>query len=157
MIVITYYRALSAIEIDASEVRAGENEVAVNATGRSAFDPDPEKLPNDLVELYGCVISVADLDGKFPTISYPSNGISLLNSDQFLLFSANIVLIPDDVVRLSVTINNLSSSAVFAVPRPAKPYPSWSWIDGQWTPPAPYPNDGGRYSWDESSLGWGPV
>ena len=42
---------------------------------------------------------------------------------------------------------------------PPKPFPSWS-LDSQtsqWKPPIPYPTDGGRYEWDEETLGWTQV
>ena len=39
---------------------------------------------------------------------------------------------------------------------PPKPYESWilNKDEGQWHSPTPYPNDGNRYDWDESSLSW---
>jgi hypothetical protein len=39
---------------------------------------------------------------------------------------------------------------------PPKPYPSWV-LNTQtclWEPPVPYPNDGGKYVWDESTKNW---
>ena len=39
---------------------------------------------------------------------------------------------------------------------PPQPFPSWS-LDSQtcqWRPPTPLPTDGGRYQWDEETLGW---
>ena len=35
-------------------------------------------------------------------------------------------------------------------------YPSWIWNEElcSYTPPLPYPNDGGKYIWDEASLSW---
>ena len=39
---------------------------------------------------------------------------------------------------------------------PQQPYPSWTISAPVWTwqPPAPYPNDGERYVWDEQTLSW---
>lgn len=39
---------------------------------------------------------------------------------------------------------------------PAKPCPSWVLDEStcRWKAPVPYPNDGGRYVWDEASLSW---
>lgn len=39
---------------------------------------------------------------------------------------------------------------------PPKPYPSWSLNDFSciWESPVPYPDDGKRYRWDESTLSW---
>ena len=38
--------------------------------------------------------------------------------------------------------------------RPPQPYPSWTWVDGSWTPPVPYPDDDGFYTWDEDEQAW---
>ena len=40
----------------------------------------------------------------------------------------------------------------FIAPRP---YPSWQ-LDAacKWTPPVPYPTDGGLYEWSEDDLDW---
>lgn len=38
--------------------------------------------------------------------------------------------------------------------RPPQLFASWIWEHGQWTPPVPYPQDGQRYSWDESTTSW---
>lgn len=42
---------------------------------------------------------------------------------------------------------------------PFKPYASWL-LDDQtclWKAPAPYPNDGGRYTWNEATQTWDAV
>jgi hypothetical protein len=42
---------------------------------------------------------------------------------------------------------------------PPKPYASWL-LDEQtclWQAPAPYPNDGGRYTWNETTQTWDAV
>ena len=39
---------------------------------------------------------------------------------------------------------------------PPQPFPSWI-LDEQtclWNPPTPYPDDGNRYTWDESTTSW---
>ena len=36
---------------------------------------------------------------------------------------------------------------------PPKPYPSWSYINGTWTPPIPQPEKG-IWSWDEDNQTW---
>lgn len=42
---------------------------------------------------------------------------------------------------------------------PPKPYASWLLNDDTclWEAPAPYPNDGGRYTWNESTQTWDAV
>lgn len=39
---------------------------------------------------------------------------------------------------------------------PPQPYPSWVLDEDTclWTPPAPHPNDGGMYMWDENVGEW---
>jgi hypothetical protein len=39
---------------------------------------------------------------------------------------------------------------------PPKPYPSWVLNEDtcRWDAPVPYPDDGKRYSWDESTTSW---
>lgn len=39
---------------------------------------------------------------------------------------------------------------------PPKPYPSWVLNENtcQWQAPIPYPNDGNKYAWDESTQSW---
>lgn len=39
-----------------------------------------------------------------------------------------------------------------------QPYPSWT-LDGNhdWQPPIPYPADGDRYHWDETTQTWTPA
>lgn len=41
---------------------------------------------------------------------------------------------------------------VFVAPQP---FASWTLdVNHDWQPPTPYPNDGGRYTWDEGTLSW---
>jgi len=39
---------------------------------------------------------------------------------------------------------------------PPQPYPSWTLNTNtaQWEPPVPYPTDGKRYTWDETTQSW---
>lgn len=39
---------------------------------------------------------------------------------------------------------------------PPQPYPSWTLNTNtaQWEAPVPYPTDGKRYTWDETTLSW---
>lgn len=48
----------------------------------------------------------------------------------------------------------IEGQTTFVVPRPAQPFPSWTWEDGSWTAPVPYPDDGNYFVWDEDSQGW---
>lgn len=42
---------------------------------------------------------------------------------------------------------------------PPKPFPSWVLNEQtcQWEAPVAYPQDGGKYWWDEAGAGWTPV
>lgn len=42
---------------------------------------------------------------------------------------------------------------------PPRPYASWTLDENtcQWQSPEPYPQDGQRYLWDESTLSWQPA
>jgi len=44
----------------------------------------------------------------------------------------------------------------FTTPRPAQPYPSWTWNNESqvWESPVLYPDDGGLYLWDEDTQEW---
>lgn len=44
----------------------------------------------------------------------------------------------------------------FTVARPPKPYPSWNWVEGFWTPPIPKPING-PYNWNEEQQTWDPM
>jgi hypothetical protein len=154
MISITYYAGLSAIVIDTSAVVPGDNVLEVNVTGRSAIVANPEKIASDMVWLEQCVVIISEATGKFLRIDYPPVGVTLVSTDQFLLFSTSVFLPADAVIDMSVVINEDAQQAVFTVPRPERPFPSWMWTDGQWMPPVPYPTDGASYSWDETAGAW---
>lgn len=38
--------------------------------------------------------------------------------------------------------------------RPPQPFPSWSWADGVWVPPVPYPQSDDFFLWDEEAKEW---
>jgi hypothetical protein len=40
-----------------------------------------------------------------------------------------------------------------------QPFPSWTLDDATclWNPPIPYPDDGNRYAWDETTLTWSQI
>lgn len=48
----------------------------------------------------------------------------------------------------------VEDETTFVVPRPAQPFPSWTWVDGSWTAPVAYPDGEGWYSWDEDAQAW---
>lgn len=42
----------------------------------------------------------------------------------------------------------------FSRPTPPQPFPSWTLVDGHWSPPTPFPADGLDYMWDEVGGAW---
>lgn len=38
--------------------------------------------------------------------------------------------------------------------RPPRPFPSWSWVDGAWAAPVPMPDDDAPHEWDEDAQAW---
>lgn len=106
---------------------------------------------------YGATISI---DGS-PVLekSWPPPNVRYVSTDQDVLTVERLKEFPpDSVCHVDVWIKSrngeFSNSVSFVVPRPEQPYPSWSWQNGQWTPPVPYPDDDGGYMWDEDSQNW---
>lgn len=64
----------------------------------------------------------------------------------------------DDEILLRVWASEsgqrVEGETTFVVPRPEQPFASWTWQDGAWTPPQPYPSDGELYGWDEETASW---
>ena len=106
------------------------------------------------------MVSFSAASGKFPAVVIPRSGVTLIDTDQFVLFSDRRFLLADDQINLVVTANGATAQTTFTVPRPPKPFPSWVWTAGQWSAPVPMPSDASpvnNYQWDESVLAWEPV
>lgn len=90
--------------------------------------------------------------------AWPRPGVTYVRTDQDVLETARVRWQPDDEITLSVwmesALGRVEDSATFTVPRPAQPYPSWTWQGGRWAPPVAYPEDGGEYVWDEADGAW---
>lgn len=97
-------------------------------------------------------------DEKECGFSYPPSGITYIATDQTYLVFEQIAVASDDEVVLKVWAENggirFEGETSFEIPRPEKPFPSWSWDGVFWQPPTPYPSDGKRYRWDEESGSW---
>jgi hypothetical protein len=91
---------------------------------------------------------------------WPADNVRFLSSDQRVLLSdrvtwtqgqdiAVIAWVEESGERFTATFNT-------PVPQPAQPFPSWGWDAAmqKWSPPVPYPDDGGHYDWDEAALRW---
>lgn len=143
------------------------------ATGAFSIDTASPAPFGDFIEArlirHGQVVSFDNLqfgihvtrDGGAPvTQVFPPAGVVYRQTDQDRLTVWRADWQPDEVVEISVWMENggtrIEDAATFTVPRPARPYPSWSWGGTAWTAPQPYPTDGGDYDWDEPSLSWQP-
>lgn len=95
------------------------------------------------------------------TKSYPPEGVRYVSTDQQYMTNDRVDLAADDEVVLDVWMVNAGerheASTTFTVPRPEQPFPLWTWEDGAWTPPVPYPDDNKFYTWDEDEQNWATV
>jgi hypothetical protein len=155
MLKVTYYASLNRLSIDLNDVVCGECEIIFQVTGTTLEVAEPAKLADDKVPLADAVVHITERNRKFADIVFPHPGVTLINTDQFMLFSCRRVLVADDQINLDVTVNGATAQAAFTVPRPPKPFASWVWTDGLWAAPMAYPNDNFQYAWHEASLSWG--
>lgn len=100
-------------------------------------------------------------DGKVVAAkTWPEPGVKYIQTDQDDMGGDRVFWAPDEKLTLTLWFENfgrrLEGSDTFTVPRPPKPYPSWSWNAEklQWQAPVPYPEDGGFYVWDEEKQEW---
>lgn len=91
--------------------------------------------------------------GEFPLLS-----IKYIRSNQDYLITGYLNLRPETEYELYLWAENGGKSfertVTFTTPRPAQPYPSWTWDGEQWNPPVPYPDDNLPYEWDEELQQW---
>jgi hypothetical protein len=90
--------------------------------------------------------------------SYPPPNTKYLNSDQTYLVVERLNLTPETTYELYLWAendgNSFEKTFEFTTPRPAQPYPSWTWNGEIWEAPVPYPEGGGSYVWDEENQEW---
>jgi hypothetical protein len=92
----------------------------------------------------------------------PPAGVKYKQTDQDVLATGRLHWLPDQEISVSAWCktnsgHELTAEAEFTAPRPALPYPSWTWENGQWVAPVAYPDDGGEYVWDEAAQDWTPA
>ena len=89
---------------------------------------------------------------------FPSPGVKYVRTDQPYIVTERLTLIPDRDYELYLWAENggesFETTVSFTTPRPAQPYPSWTWDGEKWNPPVPYPDDGEVYIWDEENQQW---
>lgn len=92
------------------------------------------------------------------THEWPPSNITIRELAPTRVFPYRLDVKPEDEVTLLVWATNagvtVDGETTFTIPRPGQPYPSWVWENGAWTPPAPYPDDNGFYSWNEDQQAW---
>jgi hypothetical protein len=143
-------------------------------TATSALSIDTanaEPYGGDLVgtlNRHGQVISLRGLSyGATVTVNgaetlahvWPPANIRYVKTDQDVLSAVRASWAPDDEVTIAAWVqtpaNRYETTESFVAPRPPQPYPSWTWTDGAWTPPIPYPEEG-EWQWDEAAQEWVP-
>lgn len=138
--------------------------------GEWSFDIAPESPSPDIevgftadvlpVEFDGLTFGLTVVSNGLPvfTRAYPTAGVRYVATDQQYISNDRVSLAADDEVALMVWMENAGerseASTTFVIPRPEQPYPSWTWEDGAWTPPVPYPDGDAIYSWDEEQGDW---
>ena len=94
---------------------------------------------------------------------YPPAGVKYVRSDQLYIVVERLKLEMETEYELYLWAENnkqaFDTTVTFTTPRPAQPYPSWTWdADNQrWEPPVPMPDDGKSYQWNEETQFWDEV
>lgn len=103
-------------------------------------------------------LAISRNGGAPETHGFPPPGVTYRSTDQDLLTALQVRWRPDDTVDLEVWITNAGITRrarhSLTVPRPPRPFPSWTWDGNGWAAPVPYPDDGGWYDWDEAEGAW---
>ena len=93
--------------------------------------------------------------------SFPPENIVYVSTDQEIMTTSyfeKIKLGKPYTLKFWITDSGENFDGTFdiMIPRPEQPFESWTWNEdvSVWEPPAPYPNDGEYYVWDEETLSW---
>lgn len=95
-------------------------------------------------------------------LALPPAGVRYKQTDQDIIATGRVLWASDQQIAVNAwckTANGqaLTATASFTAPRPAQPYPSWTWGGASWQSPVPYPDDGQEYVWDETAQEWMPT
>ena len=89
---------------------------------------------------------------------WPPQGVKYRKTDQTFIATHRLKFTPETDYELYLWAENgglrVEKTHAFTTPRPAQPYPSWTWNGTTWEPPVPYPEDSGDYYWDEDAGEW---
>lgn len=144
---------IATFDFDAGWTFAGEpdTDVAVRFMHGEAGRLYPDALSYGLSAL---------VDGvQTQTEEWPPAGATVRELSATRLFHHRVIAAPEQQVTVSVWATEsgrtVTGEFAFTVPRPPRPFPSWTWREGEWRAPAPYPDDDSViYLWDETSLSW---
>jgi hypothetical protein len=178
---ITYYNDTQDIDIIPTEISSNYCDITFNITKRTTpqvvidsktattgsiisdktelqtIKPRISKAVIDIdnkISLVNFSVIITEKNGKFKQIILEKDGITYLSTDQFFLFSERVFWKVDDEISFIIKVNDTTKEFNLTVPRPEQPYKSWTWKDGCWAPPVPYPEDGKMYIWNEEKLNW---
>ena len=89
---------------------------------------------------------------------FPPPNTRYVRTDQAYIVVERLNLLPDRDYVLYLWAENdgktFEREVTFTTPKPAQPYPSWTWDGDQWKAPVAYPEDGEVYLWDEETQEW---
>jgi len=91
---------------------------------------------------------------------FPPPNTRYVRTDQEFLVTERLKLEMETDYELYLWAENnkepFETTVTFTTPRPKQPYDSWTWnADTQvWVPPAPRPDDGKYYEWNEENQSW---
>jgi len=87
---------------------------------------------------------------------FPPEGVKYFQISRNPWFLENFSLVVGQEYKLLVYLmsphDTRESQITFVGPTAPQPYPSWTWIDNQWTPPTPRPI--GPHLWNETTQRW---
>lgn len=123
--------------------------------GISFSDGDAERItPTDLHFGYTLTVNGTETD----THTWPPDYMTIRELTRQRIFNYRTPTQPDDEITVDVWAENggtrVEDQTVWIVPRPAQPYPSWTWVDGRWEAPVMYPDSDSFYTWDEETTTW---
>ena len=89
---------------------------------------------------------------------FPPPGVKYVRTDQPYIVAERLNLALETEYELYLWAENggksFETAVSFTTPRPAQPYPSWTWDGEKWNAPIAYPDDDKFYTWDEDSQSW---
>lgn len=115
------------------------------------------------LDLRGLTLGVTVTSDGDPilTRTWPPAGVKFSRTDQDVLLVERLRWCSDEAIEINVWLNIVGEEHKakwnLTAPRPAQPYPSWTWGGTSWVPPVAYPDDGAIYEWDEAGQAWAEV